>query len=248
MTDILIDRQNGVLKIGINRPHKKNALTANMYNEIRCAIESAETNSDVNVVFLYGTNEAFTAGNDLKDFDNRDFDGPSPAANLLYVMHKFNKPIVAAVSGVSIGIGATLLLHCDFIYAAPTRFRMPFVNLGVCPEAGSSLLLPRLAGHRKAAEILMFGDFFDTNTAITLGLVNTEVPVENLLTFAINKAEALAQKPTQAIQTTKQLMKRTDQALIVDQMNEEFKHFARLLQSSESQEIRANILTKKRAN
>lgn len=231
-----------VMKIGINRPEKKNALTQEMYDAMRLALLEAEENSDIKVVLINGTDDAFSAGNDLKGFDNRDPEKPSPAARFLTVLHAFKKPVVAAVSGIAVGIGSTLLLHCDLVYAAPdTRFRMPFTDLGVIPEAGSTLLLPANAGHRLAAEVLMLGDFFDTRKAIEMGLVNAAVPTEDLIDYAIEKAEQLAEKPTQALSLTKQLMKRSAHQPVAEHMALEFKHFGELLLSPESIAIRAKM-------
>ena len=200
---VTVDYLQETMKIGINRPEKKNALTQEMYDAMRLALLEAEENPEIKVVLIHGTHDAFSAGNDLKGFDNRDPDKPSPGAQFLTVLHAFKKPVVAAVSGIAVGVGATLLLHCDLVYAAPdTRFRMPFINLGVIPEAGSTLLLPENAGHRLAAEVLMLGDFFNTRKAIEIGLVNEVVSTKDLLGFAIEKAEQLARKPQQALMLT----------------------------------------------
>ena len=238
-----------VMKIGINRPEKKNALTQEMYDAMRLALMEAEENPNIKVVLFHGTHDAFSAGNDLKGFDNRDPDRPSPAAQFLTVLHAFRKPVVAAVSGIAVGIGATLLLHCDLVYAAPdTRFRMPFINLGVCPEAGSTLLLPENTGHRLAAEVLMLGDFFNTRKAIEIGLVNQVVSTEDLLAFAIEKAEQLAKKPQQALVLTKQLMKRSAHQPVAEHMALEFKHFGELLLSPESIAIIAKMKNRNKKN
>lgn len=241
--DVKTKCYNGVLQIRINRPHKLNALTTDMYNIIRYAIESAVDDKEIHAVLLYGSTLAFTAGNDLDDFNQRDFEGPSPASKLLNTLHLFEKPVVAAVSGIAVGIGATILLHCDLVYASETRFRMPFVNLGVCPEAGSSFLLPMLAGHRKASEILMLGEFFDTKVAIDIGLVTAELPTEEVLNYAISKAEQLVSLPAQSLMITKRLMKKTQKALLIEHMKEEFDYFGKLLASPESKKIR-NLATK----
>lgn len=242
---VSVDLYRGVMKIGLNRPEKKNALTHEMYDAMRLALLEAEEKPDIKVVLIHGTHDAFSAGNDLKGFDNRDPDKPSPGARFLTVLHAFKKPVVAAVSGIAVGIGSTLLLHCDLVYATPdTRFRMPFINLGVIPEAGSTLLLPANAGHRLAAEILMLGEFFDTRKAIEMGLVNEAVPTKDLLGYAIEKAEQLAEKPTQALLLTKQLMKRSALQPVAEHMALEFKHFGELLLSPESIAIREQMKTR----
>jgi enoyl-CoA hydratase/carnithine racemase len=234
-----ISIHNNVMKIGLNRPDKKNALTSHMYDTMGTALLDARENPDIKVVLFHGTKDLFSAGNDLKGFDNRDPSTLSPGAKFLFVLQAFEKPVVAAVSGIAIGIGVTLLLHCDLVYADDhTRFRMPFVNLGVCPEAGSSLLLPACAGYKKAAEILMLGEFFDATQAVELGIVNRSV--SNVLEFAIEKAELLAQKPQQALLSTKRLLKKGSNQL-VECMTEEFKLFNELLQTPESINVRAKL-------
>ncbi len=242
--EIVLHHLNDVLHVRINRPEKKNALTGNMYDEMRCALESAIEDNAIRAVLIYGSEFSFTAGNDLSDFDKGHIDGESPAAKLLNTLHLFDKPIVAAVSGLAVGIGATILLHCDLVYASPTRFRMPFINLGVCPEAGATLLLPMFAGHRKAAEILMLGEFFDTSTAIDIGLVTAEVEKNELLDMSIKKAEHLAKKPLNALKATKNLMKKSQRSLLTEHMKEELCHFSELLNSPESKLIRTTLLTK----
>ncbi len=242
LKQIVVARSQGVMQIGINRPEKKNALTRAMYVSLREALAAAEQDPDIKVVLLHGCDEAFSAGNDLADFDSRDPSKPSPGALLVGAMHEFKKPVVAAVSGLAVGIGTTLLLHCDLVYAAPgTRFRLPFINLGVCPEAGSSLLLPLLAGHRKASELLLLGDFFSTQEAIDAAIVNREVAGDELMGFAFNQAVALAEKPTEALMTTKRLLKQAQYQPMKERMTEEFSLFNQMLQSPESQAARRGL-------
>lgn len=233
-SDILINKADGVMQIILNRSAKKNALTSDMYDAMTEALVSATTDDEIKAVLINGVDNVFSAGADLKGFDTRKSDESSPAFKFLKVISVFPKPIVAAVSGIAVGIGATVLLHCDLVYASPTKFRMPFVNIGICPEAASSLLLPYIAGHRLAAEILMLGEFFDTKKAIEVGLVNAECPQDEVIDFALTKAKELAQKPSKSMQITKQLMKKKDQTLVAEQMEEEFQHFGPLLLSEES--------------
>jgi enoyl-CoA hydratase/carnithine racemase len=236
---IVVTCSQGVMQIGINRPEKKNALNRAMYESLREAFAAAGQDPEIKVVLLHGCTEAFSAGNDLADFDNRDSSERSPAALFVEDLHKFNKPVVAAVSGLAVGIGTTLLLHCDLVYATPdTRFRLPFVNLGVCPEAGSTLLLPLLAGHRKATELLLLGDFFSTRTAIEASIVNQAVAEEELMEFACNQATALAEKPTEALMTTKRLLKQALYQSMNERISEEFSLFNQMLQSPESRSAR----------
>lgn len=235
---IVLHQDNGVLQIGINRPNKKNALTRSMYAAMAKALKDSVSDDSIKVIVIHGTQDAFSAGNDLKDFDNRDLDSPSPAAALLHELHHYPKPIVGAVSGVAIGIGMTMLLHFDLVYASDTYFKMPFVDLGVCPEGGSSLLIPQLAGHRKAAEVLMLGDAFTTETAISMGIVNQHIGKDEVLDFALNTAKILALKPQTALQTTKRLLKAPQQALLSSIIENELVVFSELLQSAESQAAR----------
>lgn len=235
---IEVSLSNGVMHIGIYRPDKKNALTSKMYADMQSAVEAASENEAVKVLLFHGTQDTFSAGNDLQDFKTRDFSKPSKSSLFVYALNECPKPVVAAVSGIAVGIGATMLLHCDLVYASPTRFSMPFVNLGACPEAGSSLLMPKLAGQKKANEILMLGDFFDTASAIDSGLVNAELPKEDVLNHAIAIAERLAKKPQQSLQTTKQLLKKADQQELAEHMKLEFKLFGEMLQSDESKQAR----------
>lgn len=236
--NILIHKDSGVLHIGIHRPEKKNALTSLMYVAMAKALKDSVSDDSINVVLIHGTDDAFSAGNDLNDFNHRDVNKPSPASTLLYELHNYPKPIVGAVSGVAVGIGVTMLLHFDFVYASETYFKMPFVDLGVCPEGGSSLLIPQLAGHRKAAEILMLGDAFNTQTAINIGIVNQQIDKTEVFDFALSKAKALALKPQNALRTTKKLLKAPQQKILTDIINKELVIFAQLLQSEESQAVR----------
>ena len=236
--NVLIHKDDGVLNIGIYRPEKKNALTKLMYAAMAKALKDSVSDDSIKVVLIYGTQDAFSAGNDLNDFDNRDMSQPSPAAVLLHELHHYPKPVVGAVSGVAIGIGVTMLLHFDLVYASDTYFKMPFVDLGVCPEGGSSLLIPQLAGHRKAAEILMLGDAFNTQSAISMGIVNQQIDKSDVFDFALSKAKALALKPQNALRTTKRLLKAPQHAQLSHIIENELVVFSELLQSEESQTAR----------
>ncbi|PHR83016.1 MAG: enoyl-CoA hydratase [Colwellia sp.] len=237
--NILIHKDSGVLHIGIYRPEKKNALNNLMYHAMAEALKDSVSDESIKVVLIHGTNDAFSAGNDLKDFDSRDPNKVSPASILLYELHNYPKPIVGAVSGVAIGIGVTMLLHFDFVYASETYFKMPFVDLGVCPEGGSSLLVPQLAGYRKATEILMLCDAFNTETAIDFGIVNQKIDKSGVFDFALTKAKALAIKPQNALRTTKKLLKATQHTILNDVIKNELVIFNKLLQSEESQAARS---------
>lgn len=236
--NIVLHQENGVLQIGIHRPNKKNALTRSMYAAMAKALKNSATDENIKVVVIHGTEDAFSAGNDLNDFENRDSNESSPASNLLFELHHFPKPIVGAISGVAIGIGVTMLLHFDFVYASETYFKMPFVDLGVCPEGGSSLLIPQLVGHRKAAEILMLGDAFNTESAIQMGIVNQQIDKSEVLDFALTIAKTLALKPQNALMTTKRLLKAPQHTQLSQVIQNELEVFAELLQSAESQAAR----------
>jgi enoyl-CoA hydratase/carnithine racemase len=172
--DILINRDGGVLTIALNRPDKKNAITAAMYQEMADAFFEAEKDATVRVVLIRGNGGTFCAGNDLEDFmkaPNTDHD--APVLQFLRRISSAPKPVVAAVAGAAVGVGTTMLLHCDLVYAASTtKFSVPFVQLGLCPEAASSLLLPRVAGYQRAAEKLLLGEAFDAEEAVSMGFVN----------------------------------------------------------------------------
>ena len=236
---------DGIMAIGIHRPHKKNALTDQMYHTMRQALTRAGEDPDVRVILLHGTDQVFCAGNDLKGFDTRDPDRPSPGVRFLSVLADFDKPVVAAVSGIAVGIGVTLLLHCDLVYAAEgCRFRLPFVNLGVCPEAGSSLLLPASAGYKKSAELLMLGDFFSAATAADIGIITDTVSPGQVLAHAREKAEALTRKPRQALVTIKTLLKQERRQAVTERMALESRLFGQLLLTPAS--IDARNLLKRR--
>ena len=236
--NIVIRQEHEILHISIERPNKKNALSRLMYAEMANAFKNSASDDSVKVVLVHGTQDAFTAGNDLNDFDSRHANQPSPAADLLFALHQYPKPIVGAVSGVAIGIGVTMLLHFDLVYASETLFKMPFVDLGACPEGGSSLLIPQLAGHRKAAEVLMLGEAFDTQTAIEMGIVNQQLDVSEVLDFALDKAKALTQKPQNALRVTKKLLKASQHTQLKNIIGNELMIFGELLQSEESQAAR----------
>ena len=229
---------NKVLTIEIARPEKKNALTQAMYTAMSDALERAEADDEVRVTLITGVGNAFTSGNDVLDFMNAPPDVEStPVGRFLSTITRTKKPVVAAVNGIAIGIGTTLLLHCDLAYAGQGAvFQMPFVNLGLCPEAGSSFLLPQYLGHRKAAELLLLGEKFDAQTALACGLVNAVTSDEALLATALEKAAKLAAQPPASVRISKALMKQTNNATLEGAMREELRHFAERLTSMEAAE------------
>ncbi len=199
----------GVFHLSINRPEKKNALTLGMYERLIEWIDEADRDDSVRVLLIHGEGGNFTAGNDLGDFlQNPPKDESAPVFRFMHAISQMRKPIVAAVDGVAIGIGTTMLLHCDLVYAAPdSKFMMPFVNLGLNPEAGSSLLLPILAGYHRAAELLMLGEPFSAVKAKQIGLVNHIVTDSSVHDYALQQARKLASKPHASLLLTKRLLK-----------------------------------------
>jgi enoyl-CoA hydratase/carnithine racemase len=234
---IVVSIQDRVLSIRLDRLEKKNALTRGMYQGMIEALAQAEADTNVRVVLITGTQDCFTAGNDLMDFAAAKPGETSPAIIYLQALAAAQKPVIAAVGGVAVGIGTTMLLHCDLVYAASdARFQLPFVNLGLCPEAGSSLMLPGLMGHRRAAELLFFGEPFNAESARVLGIVNAVLPSSELMVTAAAKAQLLAEKPPAALRTSKALLKRGTATSIADAMVEETGKFAALLQGPEAKE------------
>jgi enoyl-CoA hydratase/carnithine racemase len=226
-----------VAEIEIRRPEKKNALTGEMYDAMSVAFDRAEADPAVRAILLHGQPDCFTAGNDLSDFlaAGRGEGVASPATNFLAVIRTARKPVVAAVGGVAVGIGTTLLLHCELVYAAPNaRFQMPFVPLGLAPEGGSSLLLPMLAGYQRAAELLLLGRPFGAERAMAAGLVNEVVPAERLIAHAREAALALAALPVESVRITKELLKRPHARALEERMAEEIRIFGERLQSPEA--------------
>lgn len=246
MTDIQTSQTDGILTITFDRPDKKNALTRAMYTAIADALEAAETDSAVRVVVLTGNGGAFTAGNDLQDFlHNPPLGDDSPVFRFLRAISTASKPLVAAVTGVAVGVGTTMLLHCDLVYVgAGAKLSLPFVNLALVPEAASSLLLPELIGHHRAAELLMLGEPFGAETARAHGIANAVFPDAQVLAEAMNVAARLAAKPPTALRLTKQLMRRS-RGDVAGQMAAEGVHFRAQLQSAEAREAMTAFLEKR---
>jgi enoyl-CoA hydratase/carnithine racemase len=227
-----------MLSITMNRPEKKNALTAAMYQDMADAFFDAENDASVRAVLIRGEGNAFCAGNDLEDFMSTPPAGQNaPVFQFLRAISGAKKPVVAAVGGVAVGIGTTMLLHCDLVYAAPSaKFSLPFVQLGLCPEAASSLLLPRVAGYQRAAEKLLLGESFDAAEAVNLGIVTRMLPAEELDAFAFAQAKKLTALPASSLRVTKALMKGADAREVLARMEEEVGHFATMLAAPEAKE------------
>src|SRR6201991_5025155 len=224
--DIQIERTGDVTTIALNRPGRKNAITAAMYQTMADALADAHSDDTVRAILLRGSAGIFCAGNDLEDFLKTPPVGEdAPVFRFLRAISSAEKPIVAAV-----GIGTTMLLHCDLVYAADTAtFALPFTQLGLCPEAASSLLLQRVAGYQAAAEKLMLGEPFDAHEALRMGFVNRILPAAEVDAFALQQAQKLAALPPASLRVTKSLMKRASQHEIQTQMTDEAVHFAKML-------------------
>ncbi len=239
---------DGIFQIEIARPEKKNALTAAMYQTMADALASAEADPAVRVILISGAGGNFTAGNDLADFlATPPMDESAPVFRFIKGFANLQKPFVAAVEGVAIGVGTTMLLHCDLVYAGSgARFALPFANLGLTPEAASSLLLPLRAGHAKAAEMLMLGEVFPAQTALDVGIVNAVLPDGQVLNHALDRCRKLTTQPAASLRLTKQLMKRAQDALIRETMNVEAGVFRQRLVSPEAKEAFAAFFEKRK--
>ena len=246
--DIETDRGDGLLRIGMNRPQKRNAITADMYRSMADALAEADRDPAVKAVLIHGTPAVFSAGNDLQDFlINPPTDQGAPVFRFLFGLVGASKPLVAAVTGAAVGVGTTLLLHCDLVYAGQSaQFRLPFTALGLCPEAGSSLLLPAIAGNQRAAEKLLLGEPFGPAEARELGFVNEVLPDDRVLEHARAQARKLAALPAPAVQVTKRLMRRAHRSIVEDQLREEATQFRQLLASPEAQQALAAFFSRRK--
>ena len=247
MDDIVTERSEGVLRVELNRPEKLNAMTSSMYTKLADIFSDAARDERIRVVLWHGAGDAFSAGNDLKDFlKNPPGPGESPQARLMNALVDFDKPLIAAVHGAAIGGGTTMLLHCDFVYAAEnTRFQMPFINLAVVPEFGSSCLLPLAIGHIRAAELILLGSPFDAKRATELGLVTQIVPYLSLLQVATETANQLAAKPAGALQAAKRLLKSSFRDQVRAAMRAENEAFSVQIRSDEAKEALTAFLEKR---
>jgi enoyl-CoA hydratase/carnithine racemase len=248
MQDILIHTADGVLTLTLNRVDKKNSFTQAMYAACADALAQASTDNSVRAVVLQGHATIFSAGNDISDFLN----GPvstqeSPVFRFLRGIATFPKPLVAAVCGPAVGIGTTLLFHCDLVYAGDNAaFSMPFVNLGLCPEAASSLLVPQMLGYHRAAEALMLGEPFLAEAALEVGLVNRVVPPMEANGVAQAQARKLAAKPLSSLVETKRFMKKGQMAQVLEVMAEEGERFGQMLREPAAREAFTAFMEKRR--
>jgi enoyl-CoA hydratase/carnithine racemase len=246
--DILITREAGVMTIELNRPQKKNAITADMYGALAGALIEAREMPEIRAVMLVGKRDIFTAGNDLQDFiDHPPAIDDSPVFRFLRELSQAPKPLVAAVCGAAVGVGTTMLLHCDLVFAADNaRFSLPFVQLGLVPEAASSLLLPALFGYQRAAERLLLGEPFGAEEALKLGLVNAVLSADAVVAHARVQADKLAALPAAAVRATKRLMKHSRIEAIESHMMLEGEEFRERLRSPEAREAFAAFFERRR--
>lgn len=237
-----------VRQLVINRPQQRNALDRQTYQLLTQELTAADTNDDIRVIVLSGQGGCFTAGNDLKDFTEKEFldpKGRSFGFQLLLTLHAMKKPIIVAVEDYAVGIGTTMLNHCDLVYCGSSaRFRLPFFPLGLSPEGGSTFYLLLAAGYKKTAELLWFGDFFTAEDALQFRLLNDIVDDNTPTQYALEKAERLASLPFQSVLATKKMLKDRNFALLETILEDEAKIFHKLRVSDETQTIIANFFRK----
>lgn len=246
--EILTHLDAGVLSLTINRLDRKNSITAAMYAAMADVLAAAEQDAAVRAVVIQGHETIFSAGNDIGDFLNKPPSSQdAPVFRFLHGISTFTKPIVAAVCGPAVGIGTTLLLHCDLIYAGDNAaFSMPFVNLGLCPEAASSLLVPQLMGYPRAAEALLLGEPFTAETALEMRLINRIVPPAEASALAQQQARKLAAKPLSSVIETKRLMKMSNSHHVAERIGVEALSFGRMLAEPAAREAFGAFMEKRK--
>ena len=250
MSDIISERSGSILRVELNRPERKNAMTSAMYITLADLFNAAAKDDQIRVVLWHGAGDSFSAGNDIQDFlKNPPGPGKSPQAELIDALINFDKPIVAAVQGAAIGGGTTMLTHCDFVFAGENaKFRMPFVDLAVVPEFGTSYSVPARIGYLRAAELILLGLPFDAHRAAELGLVTRVVPDQDLLGTATKTANALVEKPPAALQACKRLMKLSTRGQLEGAVKLENEEFSERVRSAEAKEAFTAFLEKRRPN
>lgn len=233
--------------IQINRSSRKNALTRDMYQAMAQALKHYDDHDDVRVILIHGLPDVFCAGNDLNDFLQAPTMGnDSPVVQFLLALRDLQKPLIMAVNGMAIGIGVTMLLHADFVVIADdAQFQLPFVNLGLCPEAGSSLLLAQRAGYLRAAEQLMFGEFFTAIQALEMGVASCIKPAQTVLAYAQERAVVLSKKSSQAMRVTKSLLKSANADALRTAIDAELLSFAHLLNADDAKEAMTAFMEKR---
>jgi enoyl-CoA hydratase/carnithine racemase len=248
MDDIVTEQAGSILRVQLNRPTKRNAMTSAMYVALAGIFNEAAKDENTRVVLWHGAGDSFCAGNDIEDFlKNPPGPGESPQAQLMKALVNIDKPLVAAVHGAAIGGGTTMLAHCDFIYAGEsTKFQMPFINLAVVPEFGSSYLVPLRIGHVRAAELILSGGPFDARRAAEVGLVTEVVSDKDVLARATETARKLAAKPAAAMQASKRLMKQSFREQIAAAMKAENEEFSVQVRSEDAKEALTAFLEKRK--
>ena len=249
--NVIVDTRDRVKRVEIDRADKKNALTQAMYAAMTDALLAADADAAVRVILIHGKPDCFTAGNDLKDFLERPphSEEEGQAFRFIRTISTTKKPIVAAVGGAAVGIGTTMLLHCELVFASPdARFQLPFVALGLVPEAASSFLLPVIAGYQRAAELLLLARPFGVEKALAAGFVTEIIPEDELLEHAREAAAGLAALPPESVQLTKRLMKRSREATVADAMAEESRLFRQRLAGPEAKEAMTAFFEKRKAD
>jgi enoyl-CoA hydratase/carnithine racemase len=250
MSDIVTERSNGILRVQFNRPEKKNAMTGAMYTSLADIFNKAADDEEVRVVLWHSAGDTFSAGNDVGDF-LKNPPGPSefPQGRLMDAFVRFEKPIVVAVQGAAVGGGTTMLTHCDFVYAGESaRFQLPFINLALVPEFGSSYSLPSRIGYLRAAELYLLGEPFTAARAAELGVVTRVVPDRDLLATATATAQKLAAKPGGALLATKRLLKQGFIDQVKAAINVEDQEFFERVRSAEAKEALSAFLEKRPPN
>src|ERR1041384_5391754 len=247
MSDIVTERTGSILRVTVNRPAKKNAMTSAMYIALADALNEAAKDDEVSVVIWDAAGDSFSAGNDIEDFlKNPPGPGESPQARLGEALLDLDKPVIAAVKGIAIGGGTTLLAHCDFVYAGESsKFKLPFVDLGLVPEFGSSWSLAARSGYLRAAELFMLGQPFKAELAAEIGLVTRVVPDSELSATAKETAEKLAAKPIGALRATKKLLKRSSRQQVEEAIQAEVEEFSTRVRSAEVREVFTAFLEKR---
>lgn len=245
MPHITVSIEQQVMVLTINRPEKKNALTQAMYKELSAALKQLDADDSLKVCVIHGQGGAFTAGNDLHDFiQAKSPDDLKDVKTFLHDIGKVNKPLLAAIEGPAVGIGSTLLPHCDLVYASKDAyFSMPFVNLGICVEAGNSVLLPRLVGYHHACELLLLGEAISAQRAAEIGLIN-QVVEQDVISSTMAKAKLIAQKPVDALLATKRLLKQNAQYDHDRTIEQENKLLFELLYSDSTKQIIQSFFSK----
>jgi enoyl-CoA hydratase/carnithine racemase len=248
MTGILQNQESGVLTLTLNRVDKKNSLNASMYAELADALQSASSDTDIKVVLVQGHETVFSAGNDIADFLQQPAStADAPVFRFLKGIATFPKPLMASVCGPAVGVGTTMLFHCDIVFAGDNAaFSMPFVNLGLCPEAGSSLLAPQLMGYQRAAEALLMGEPFLVEAALEMGLISRVLPPTEVNAFAQLQARKMATKPLSSLMETKRLMKSAHTPAVLARIQEEAVSFGRMLKEPAALEAFSAFLGKRK--